>query len=203
MIAAQHDFLTDTCADSWWDDVTLPMLESILELTALAGLRDKKRFKAQARAYLTDHADHVAVQKLRRNRQITAMDVQYLETVFLGEGFATSEDIAEAKAAHNGELGLFLRSLTGLEERAARDAFDTFQSGRTLTANQLDFLDLLAKVIVANGIVDVGSLYDPPFSQRYPNGPDALFPDSTDLDEIEAVLLQLRATAIPADARSA
>ncbi len=235
LVLAQHDFLTDICADSWWEDVTLPMLESvrrrlrglvanikarklspvytdfedelgelsITELTALAGLRDKKRFKARARAYLTDHNDHVAVQKLRRNRQITSMDVQYFESVFLGEGFATSDDIAEAKAAHGGELGLFLRSLTGLEEQAARDAFDAFQSGRTLTANQLDFLDLLVKVIATNGIVEVGSLYDPPFSQRYPHGPDALFPNSADLDEIETILAQLRTTAIPADAQSA
>ncbi|MFD3705899.1 DEAD/DEAH box helicase family protein [Nocardia sp. NPDC058658] len=235
VVIAQHDFLTDICTDSWWEDITLPMLESIRrrlrglvvhikatprnpiytdfedelgelslkELTALAGLRDKKRFKAKARAYLNDHADHVAVQKLRRNRQITSMDVQYFEAVFLGEGFATSDDIAEAKAANDGELGLFLRSLTGLEEQAARDAFDAFQSGRTLTANQLDFLDLLVKVIATNGIVEVGSLYDPPFSQRYPHGPDALFPNSADLDEIEAILGHLRATAIPADARSA
>ncbi|MFB7877093.1 DEAD/DEAH box helicase family protein [Nocardia sp. NPDC056064] len=234
-VAAQHDFLTDICDDSWWEDVTLPMLESVRrrlrglvgnitakprspiytdfedelgelslkELTALAGLHDKKRFKAKARAYLTEHADHVAVQKLRRNRQITSVDVRYLEGIFLDEGFATSEDIAEAKAAHDGELGLFLRSLTGLEEQTARESFDAFQSGRTLTANQLDFLDLLVKVIVANGIVEVGSLYDPPFSQRYPHGPDVVFPDTADLDEIEAILGRLRATAIPVDANTA
>ncbi|MFQ6229797.1 hypothetical protein [Nocardia sp. NPDC002869] len=53
-----------------------------------------------------------------------------------------AEDIEHAATTHGG-LGLFLRSLTGLDVAAATAAFDEFHTGRTLTANQLHFLKLL------------------------------------------------------------
>ncbi|WP_039826560.1 DEAD/DEAH box helicase family protein [Nocardia testacea] len=233
-VSKHHDFLEDVCSDAWWDDVTLPMLETvrrrlralvanikptrrspvytdftdelgqlhIQELTALSGIRGKSRFEAKVRAYLTEHADQIAVQKLRRNRQITTMDVAFLEQVFLAEGFGTAEDLEQAKSEYDGQLGLFVRAIAGLDEEAAIAAFDKFQAGRTLSANQLDFVKLLIKVITKSGVVDVGALYDPPFSSMAPRGPEELFSDK-DLDAMEEVLTHLRTTAIPVDTQTA
>ncbi|MFB8004788.1 DEAD/DEAH box helicase family protein [Nocardia sp. NPDC056000] len=233
-VARHYDFLEEVCTDTWWEDITLPMLETlrcrlralvsnikpsgrspvytdfedelgqlrIQELTALTGIRGKARFEAKVRAYLTEHDDQIAVQKLRRGRQITTMDIAFLEKVFIAEGFGTIEDVQLAKSEYDGQLGLFLRAVAGLEEHAAMAAFDEFQSNRKLSANQLDFLRLLVKVISKNGIVNVGALYDPPFSGLAPRGPEELFSPS-DIDAMEEVLTHLRATAIPLDTQTA
>ncbi|WP_054816236.1 DEAD/DEAH box helicase family protein [Nocardia arizonensis] len=233
-VAKHHDFLEDICSDAWWEDVTLPMLETlrrrlrtlvanikptrrspvytdftdelgqlhIQELTALSGIRGKARFEAKVRAYLAEHVDQIAIQKLRRNRQITTMDVAFLENIFLAEGFGTAEDVEQAKSEHDGQLGLFVRAIAGLDEEAAIAAFDKFQESRTLSANQLDFIKLLIKSITMNGIVEIGALYDPPFSRMAPRGPEELFSDK-DLDAMQEVLTHLRTTAIPIDAQTA
>ncbi|WP_084530662.1 type I restriction-modification enzyme R subunit C-terminal domain-containing protein [Nocardia miyunensis] len=101
------------------------------------------------------------------------------------------------KTEHGG-LGLFLRGLTGLDRETAAAAFDEFQAGKNLSANQLHFLNLLIDVIAENGIVDVGALWKPPFRSLAPTGPEALF--STDeVREMVTVLKTLRTTAVPSD----
>jgi type I restriction enzyme, R subunit len=152
-------------------------------------------FEKKIRTYLRSHENQLAVQKLRRNRQITTIDLDELERIFLDSGLGTAEDIEQARARHDG-LGLFLRSLTGLDREAAARAFDRFQAGRTLTANQLHFLNMLIDVLARRGLVDVGQLYDPPFTQLTPSGPEKFF-TASDIDTVESVLDQVRSTAIP------
>ncbi|MBF6448665.1 hypothetical protein IU429_13405 [Nocardia elegans] len=171
-------------------------------LSIPTSIRGKSRFEAKVRTYLAEHPDQIAVQKLRRNGQITTADIASLENIFVAEGFGTAEDVEQAKSEHAGQLGLFVRAIAGLDEEAAIAAFDKFQEGRILSANQLDFIKLLIKVITKNGIVDVGALYDSPFSSIAPRGPEELFSDE-DLDAMQEVLTRLRATAIPLDAQTA
>lgn len=45
--------------------------------------------------------------------------------------------------------------------------------------------------------MDVGRLYEPPFTDRAPEGPDSLFND-TDVDALAEVLALVRASATPA-----
>jgi type I restriction enzyme R subunit len=49
---------------------------------------------------------------------------------------------------------------------------------------------------VKKGLLDVGALYEPPFKQLAPKGPEELFTES-DIDTLESVFGQVRATAIP------
>ncbi|NKY89782.1 DEAD/DEAH box helicase family protein [Nocardia veterana] len=233
-IRQRYEFIEDVAGESWWEDVTLPMLETMrrrlrglvknieakgprnplftdftdeLDLDAIAiteikGLpgsgKGMARFQSKVRTYLRSHEDELAVQKILRNKQITTADLSELEKIFLDNGFGTEADIEQAKAEHGG-LGLFLRGLTGLDRETAAAAFDEFQAGKNLTANQLHFLNLLIDVIAENGIVDVGALWKPPFRSLAPTGPEALF--STDeVHAMVSVLKTLRTTAIPSDA---
>ncbi len=224
LVRAQAELLEELTTETWWQDVTLPMLESVRRrLRGLIRLIEKSKrnvvytdfedelgeineggitwqplgddFEKKIRTYLRSHENQLAVQKLRRNRQITTTDLDELEQIFLDSGLATAEDIEQAKAKHKG-LGLFLRSLTGLDREAAARVFDRFQAGRTLTANQLHFLNMLVDILARRGLVDVGQLYDPPFTQLTPSGPEKFFTES-DIDTVESVLGQVRSTAIP------
>ncbi|MEV5709242.1 type I restriction-modification enzyme R subunit C-terminal domain-containing protein [Actinoallomurus sp. NPDC052274] len=65
-------------------------------------------------------------------------------------------------------FGLLLRSITGLQREAARAAFDDFQAGKTLTPAQHDFIGLIFDSLAQNGVVEVGDLYEQPFTSRAP-----------------------------------
>ncbi len=102
----------------------------------------------------------------------------------------------------HGGLGLFLRSLTGLDTTAATAAFEEFHAGRTLTASQLHFLKLLTTYIAKNGVIEVGARYEAPFNAVAPTGPEDIFSED-DVDRIVAAVKNIRTTAVPDAAESA
>ena len=71
-----------------------------------------------------------------------------------------------------------------------------FAPGKNFNANQLHFLGLLVDVLARNGLVDVGQLYDSPFTALAPGGPEDIFPKA-DVDALVSVLDEVRATAMP------
>ncbi|HEX8082126.1 MAG TPA: DEAD/DEAH box helicase family protein [Jatrophihabitans sp.] len=164
----------------------------------LAGLpvgTDVQRFEAKVRVYLATHADHVALQKLRRNRPLTAADLAELQRMLTESGAGDPAELDRAAEQAKG-LGLFIRSLVGLDREAAADALSGFIAGRTLTANQLDFVNLIITYLTEHGVMDVGRLYEAPFTDHAPAGPEALFSGS-DIDALVELLDQVRATASP------
>jgi type I restriction enzyme R subunit len=233
-IRQRYDFIEDVAGDAWWEDATLPMLETMrrrlrglvkniqpkgrqnplytdfedelgdVTITEIKGLpgsgKGMARFQSKVRTYLRSYEDQLAVQKILRNKQITSADLAELEQVFLDNGFGTEADIEQAKTEHGG-LGLFLRSLTGLDREAASEAFDQFQAGKNLTASQLHFLNLPIDVIAANGLIDVGALWQPPFRSLAPTGPEHLF-SGDEVDSMVAIVKNIRTAAVPADVRA-
>ncbi len=104
---------------------------------AFAPLDAFEKFRAKARHSLRQQLDHVAIHKLRSNRQLTPTDLHALEQMLRDNGVGTPEDIERAKADAAG-LGLFVRSLIGLDRAAAKEAFAGFLAGRSMTANQIE-----------------------------------------------------------------
>jgi type I restriction enzyme R subunit len=158
---------------------------------------DFERFREKARAYLRAHADHVALQKLWRNRPLTQTDLDELERMLTEAGLGEPADLARARTEGDG-LGVFIRSLVGMDREAASDAVAGFVDGRTLTADQLDFIALVVEHLTANGAMDVGLLYEPPFTSLAAGGPETLFPDA-DVDELIASIRAVGANAHPRD----
>lgn len=63
--------------------------------------------------------------KLRFNEKLTPRDVSELERILLEAGTGTRDDIERAER-EGLTLGLFLRSLVGLDREAAKDSLDGF-----------------------------------------------------------------------------
>ncbi|HPA95284.1 MAG: DEAD/DEAH box helicase family protein [Acidobacteria bacterium] len=227
-VREQMALIQDVLTDEWWQDVTVPMLESMRRrLRGLVHLIDKRRrrpvytdfedsigqethftlsgsavgidqtrFIAKARAFLQKHLDHLAVAKLRLNRPLTSSDLSELERLLGESGVGEPEDIRRAAEDAQG-LGLFVRSLVGMDRVAAKQALASFTEGKTLTANQLEFVNLIVEHLTEHGVVEAARLYESPFTDLAPHGPDDLFA-SSELDELMRVLNAVRAAAIAA-----
>lgn len=224
-VAAQQALLADICADEWWVDVTLPMLELVrLRVRALVRFLDPAqktvvytdfqdelgettlidlpnvtpgtnwdRFKAKARAYLRSHLDHITLQRLYRNKPLTPDDLIALERMLLDSGVGDPADIDLAKVEG---LGLFVRSLVGLDRAAAIEAFGAYLDGSRFTADQIRFINLIVSELTATGVVAVARLYDSPYTDKAPTGPEEVFTEA-DVDNIVSILNTVRANAAP------
>ncbi len=135
------------------------------------------KFRAKVRHFLLAHRDHVTLVKLRTNRQLTASDLEELERMLAESGAGTAEDIAQAKAVSAG-LGLFVRSLVGLDRAAAKEAFAAFLAGGTWTANQIQLVETIIDHLTENGIMDAERLYDSPYTDFSPRGVEGVFADA-------------------------
>jgi type I restriction enzyme R subunit len=68
-----------------------------------------------------------------------------------------------------------VRSLVGMDRSAAQAAFSQFLTDRSLTAQQIRFVEMVIDQLTARGIMDASALYEPPFSNLHAGGPDELF----------------------------
>lgn len=168
---------------------------TIIELPGVTPGTNWERFRAKARAYLREHEDHLALQRLRRNQQLTPEDLISLETMLVESGAGSEADIAQAREQAHG-LGLFVRSLVGLDRQAATEVFDRYLGDSTFSANQLRFIQLIVEQLTANGLMEVARLYESPFTDYAPYGPDTLFTDSQ-VEDIVTILGDVRSRALP------
>lgn len=220
-IKAQMVLIQSVADEEWWEDVTVPMLESMRKkLRALVKLIEKgkkktvysnfedelgvgteinlpeigtgmnlSKFKEKARQFLKAHESHVSLQRLRRNQPLTPSDLSELEHM-LEEAGGSKEIIDQAKEQSHG-LGIFIRSLVGLDREAATQAFSDFVSGTTVTPNQIEFIDLVIQYLTENGVMEPERLYESPFTDINPLGPEGVFP-SAKVDEMVAVLAEIQ-----------
>ena len=227
-MSAQLELIQEIQADEWWQDVTVPMLETVrrrlrelvaliekakrkpiytdfedalgtesdIELPGFAATGSLQKFRAKARAFLNAHQDHSAMLKLRRNKALTPTDLAELERMLTDSGVGDAEEIERAKEVSQG-LGIFIRSLVGLDREAAKDALGGFVGGKTLGGNQIEFVNLVVEYLTEHGVMEAARLYESPFTDLAPQEPEGLF-TSPQIDELVTVLAQVRMTAIVA-----
>ncbi len=167
-----------------------------VDLPGFAPGTDYAKFLAKARAFLRQHINHVAVEKLRKNKALTATDLAELERMFIESGVGAPADVQRAAQEAHG-LGLFVRSMVGMDRSAAKEALVSFLDGRTLSANQIEFVNLVVDHLTEHGVVPPERLYESPFIDLAAHGPDRLF-TTAELDELLQVLDAVRATAVAA-----
>lgn len=170
--------------------------ETEVELSGFASGDTFERFRNKARAFLREHLDIDAVRKLRSNEPLSSADLDALERVLTDNKIGKAEYIDQAKQK-NESFGVFVRTLVGLDREVAKGLFSEFLTNSTYNANQIEFINLIINQLVDNGIVDVGLLYESPFTDIAPTGPDALF-TSEQVNRIMELLDTIRSTALAA-----
>lgn len=166
------------------DQASRPILYSDFEdelgtptTVALSAAADFAAFKRNARAFLERHENHVALRKLRTGKPLTETDISELERMLVEAGVGSAGDIQLAKATVAAQVqgfGVFLRGLVGLDRAAAQEHFAEFIA-EGATADQIEFVGMVIEHLTRNGVMDPGLLYDSPFSDHSPDGPDGVF----------------------------
>ena len=224
MVAREMALIQAVQGEEFWQDVTAPMLETVRRrLRALVKLiearkrpviytdfedqigeaaaievrgvqvgTDMARFRLKARHFLKANESHIAILRLRRNEPLTATDLGELERIFAEAGVADPTDLEQVRT--DGGLGLFIRSLVGLDREAVQAAFSTFIAGRRFSANQIEFLDTIIDHLTEQGQMDAALLYESPFTDFDPLGVAGVF-DQTDTGQVIAILADIKARA--------
>ena len=130
------------------------------------------------------------------NQPLTASDITELERMLAENSVGSPDDIDRAKNESEG-LGLFVRSLVGLDREAAKQAMASFIADKTLGANQIEFVNLIVDHLTEHGVMDAALLYESPFTDINPQGPEGVF-SSKQVGELVAILEQVKVRALVA-----
>lgn len=218
-IAHQAVLLEEIQTQQWWEGVTVPLLELVrLRLRDLVqhidktkkaivysnfadeigegvehelpqfGEADFARFKLKARHFLKAHEDHIVLHKLRQGKPLTPTDLGELEKLLLDAGIGEADDIERARETSQG-FGRFVRSIVGLDRAAVSEVFSEFLAAGSATAQQIEFINMVIEHLTDQGAMDPALLYESPFTDVAPSGPEKLF----DEEKVAKLVTRIRA----------
>jgi type I restriction enzyme R subunit len=172
------------------DELGDPVPVDVGGLTSQLGF---EQFRKKAQDYLRGHLDNPAVAKLRNNEPLTTEDLAELEVVLIDAGVATPDDLQRA-VEQSGALGVFIRSLVGVDRNAAKQLFADFLDDGAYSADQIHFVNMVIDELTANGVVPARRFYESPYVDITPEGPEALFPPEV-LDRLFEAVAKANETA--------
>lgn len=213
-VARQMALILEVQTTEWWTDATPQMIEIArrhlrglmsliepgeqvivstdlsdemgekreIELLDLGGASSLAQFRKKARAYVDAHSDHVTLARLRQGKPLTPTDLDELQRLFAEADIASDAEFARIRALP--DLPNFIRSLVGLDRKAAQVAFNHALALLTLSAEQIRFVEMIVDHLTSSGRMEPELLYAPPFTDSAPNGVSDVFDGAA----VEAIL---------------
>jgi type I restriction enzyme, R subunit len=130
------------------------------------------------------------LQKIRRGEPVSPQDLDSLVALVLLQNpdidLNVLKDFYEETAV---SLDFIIRSLIGMEPEAVRHRFAEFvHKHPRLNARQTQFLRLLQNHIAKYGSIELGRLYEPPFTTIDSDGLDGVFTDDAEINALLDIL---------------
>ena len=133
-----------------------------------------ENYKQRVEKYIRENENKPVIQKLKRNIPISQTDIAVLEDIlFDNSKLGTREDFV--KEYGDKPLGVFIRSIVGLERNAAEEAFSGFLYIGNLSANQNKFISMIIDYLTVEGVISTKMLFESPFTQFHTEGIYGIF----------------------------
>lgn len=227
MVHAQIELIQELQKDEYWRGATVPMLDEVrrklrdlvkfidpnkrkiiytdfedelgtpIEIEYGPSVTELTRYKTRVLHFLQNEENNIVLQKLKRNRPLTQSDIQELERIFFESGEIGTREDFERAFGHQDQLGLFIRSLIGLDRHEAKLEFAEFLDGKRYNSNQIEFVNLIVDHLTKNGVMDPAILFEAPYTDYDPNGLGGIFHDG-EAGKIVNILKLIKQNAVAA-----
>jgi type I restriction enzyme, R subunit len=153
-------------------------------------------YRDRVESYIRKNKDHMTIQKIRSNIPINGNDLLELEKLlFDGEERGTKADFINEYGEE--PLGYFIRSIIGLDQEAANEAFADFIQSGNLKADQMTFIKQIVNHLTINGTVGMTLLFEPPFTDIHDQGLMGVFDDDAVI-KVKKIIEQINQNAVAA-----
>lgn len=144
----------------YYTDFTDEIME-IKESSGEFATSDLEDYRDKVNKYIREHQNHIAIHKLKENKQLTRQDFAQLERILWNE-VGTKEDYE--REFGDTPLTVLVREIVGLDKKAAYKAFSEFLSDENLDSKQIRFVKKIVDYVVENGLIlDKKVLQEEPF----------------------------------------
>ena len=160
----------------------------VLDMPRMTGAQYEKKVKE----YLKNHLDDEVIKRLRTNERLSADDLERLEEILISIGENDGQELLKGllDRVEAPSLPYFVKSLVGMDRAAAQATFSEYLADRSLTPQQMRFVEMVIDQLTSRGVIEAASLYEAPFSNLHAGGPDELFAGHDSV--IEGIFEKLR-----------
>lgn len=153
-------------------------------------------YRRRVERFIRDNKTQLTISKLLTNEPITSKELKLLESIlFDGVERGTYEDFI--KEFGKEPLGVFIRSIIGLDVKAAQEAFADFLQAGNLQADQITFIQNIISYLSKNGTIEPSMLFEPPFTDMNDQGLLGVFDDG-DAHKVISIIESINENALMA-----
>ena len=220
----QKEIIQQVIIDEFWQDVTVVGLEQVrIAMRELIKFIDKSEkvpvytdfedeilgvidspeisfgtvnianYRKKVETYIRQHEDHLTIYKLKYNQNVTSVDIRELEKMIFAGELGSKEDFIKAYGSEN-PLGIFIRSIVGLDRNASKKAFSRFLDKRPVSADQMTFINQIIDYLTQDGTLDAGKLMEVPFTDIHYDGVMGIF-SMEEAEELKEIIEDINARA--------
>jgi type I restriction enzyme R subunit len=138
---------------------------------------NKAQYRKKVEQAIRAHQDDGVIRKIRLAEPLTPQDLADLEAFFYSADGVESHETFVQIYGQPLNLAAFVRSLVGLDRKAAKERFAAFLDQQAYTADQIQFVNIIIDHLTRNGTMSPALLYERPFTDVHYAGLDGLFDD--------------------------
>lgn len=136
-----------------------------------------KNYRLKVEKFIRENQTHITIHKLKQNQPIAESDIAALEEILFSESGPGSKDDFVATYGAEQPLGKLVRQIVGLDQNAAKEAFNEFLSSAVYTADQIAFINQIVEHLVHNGLMEPRDLFHSPFTEMHDQGVVGILPN--------------------------
>lgn len=151
-------------------------------------------YRKRVESYIRENKFQLTISKLSTNLPITLEELKLLEDLlFDGNERGTREDFIKEYGQE--PLGIFIRSIIGLDIKAAQEAFADFINRGNLRADQMTFIQNIISYLTKNGVIEPSMLFESPFTDINDQGLIGIFDDG-DAHKVINIIKKIKGNAM-------